>query len=85
MTRWVTLLPDHSTDAYSKAAAGPGVLGSSAAADLPGSFGGTGATWDVTAERTPVDFAAEAGLPQPLDTVALAPVRGVTCPCAARA
>lgn len=52
MTRWVTLLPDDDTDAYTKAAAGPGVLGGSAAADLPGSFGGTGATWDVTAKRT---------------------------------
>jgi hypothetical protein len=76
MTRWVTLLPDDNTDAYSEAATGPGVLGGSAAADLPGSFGGTGATWDVTAERTPADIAAEAGLPEPLDTVALAPVRG---------
>ncbi|WP_432177779.1 hypothetical protein [Streptomyces sp. NBC_00063] len=44
MTRWVTLLPDDDTDAYSRASAGPGVLGGSAAADLPGSFGGTGAT-----------------------------------------
>jgi hypothetical protein len=77
VTRWVALLPDGNTEAYSKTAmAGPGVLGGSAAADLPGSFGGTGATWDVTADRTPAAIAAEAGLPEPLDTVALAQVGG---------
>ncbi|MGX1668923.1 Dabb family protein [Streptomyces sp. NPDC055400] len=76
MTRWVALLPDGNTEAYSRTAmAGPGVLGGSAAADLPGGFGGTGATWDVTADRTPAAIAAEAGLPEPVDTVALAQVR----------
>ncbi|MFF1736670.1 Dabb family protein [Streptomyces sp. NPDC058247] len=80
MTRWVALLPADNTEAYSKAATGPGAVSGSAAADLPGSFGGTGATWDVSAERTPAGIAAAAGLPEPLDTVALAPVRGRCVP-----
>ena len=85
MTRWVALLPAHQVEAYSRAATGPGVLSSSTGADLPGSFGGTGATWDVTADRTPAAVAAGAGLPEPLDTVAVVPVRGRLAPLAAPA
>ncbi|MGW1005509.1 Dabb family protein [Streptomyces sp. NPDC002520] len=78
MTRWVAMLPADGAEAYDAAGALPGVSASSAASDLPGSFGGTGATWDVTARRSPVGIAAELGVPQPSDMVALAPVRGRT-------
>ncbi|MBD0423960.1 Dabb family protein [Streptomyces sp. TRM S81-3] len=53
---------------------------SSAAPDLPGSFGGTGATWDVTADQSPAVIAAGLGVPEPLDTVALVPVRSGAVP-----
>ncbi|POX57194.1 hypothetical protein C3489_00240 [Streptomyces sp. Ru71] len=80
MTRWVALLPAGGSQAYDAAGGLPGVSASSAAPDLPGSFGGTGATWDVTADRPPARIAADAGLPPPLDAVALAPVRGRSVP-----
>ncbi|NBE55431.1 Dabb family protein [Streptomyces boluensis] len=80
MTRWVALLPPEQTDPYDAAGALPGVSGCSAAPDLPGSFGGRGATWDLTAERPPSAVAAELGLPEPVDEVALTPVRGRSVP-----
>ncbi|MEV0599960.1 Dabb family protein [Streptomyces sp. NPDC050315] len=80
MTRWVALLPAEGAEAYNKVRGLPGVSDGSAAPDLPGSFGGRGATWDVTADRSPVALAAGLGLPEPLDTVALAPVRGRVVP-----
>jgi hypothetical protein len=78
MTRWVALLPAHGTEAYDAAGALADVSASSAAPDLPGSFGGTGATWDVTARRSPAGIAAELGLPRPSEAVALVPVRSRT-------
>ncbi|MFG2887717.1 Dabb family protein [Streptomyces sp. NPDC048297] len=85
MTRWVALLPAHGTEPYGTepydaAGALPGVSVSSAAPDLPGSFGGAGATWDVTARRSPAAIAAELGVPEPSEAVALVPVRGRTVP-----
>lgn len=80
MTRWVALLSADGTEAYDAAGKLPGVTACSAAPDLPGSFGGTGATWDVTADQSPDDIAAGLGVPEPLDTVALAPVRSRTVP-----
>ncbi|MFI8998468.1 Dabb family protein [Streptomyces sp. NPDC053542] len=75
MTRWVALLPAEGAEAYNKADKLPGVSACSAAPDLPGSFGGRGATWDMTADRSPAALAAELGVPAPLDAVALTPVR----------
>ncbi|MBZ4018391.1 Dabb family protein [Streptomyces purpurogeneiscleroticus] len=75
MTRWVALLAAEGAEAYNKVRGIPGVSDGSAARDLPGSFGGRGATWDVTADRSPVALAAALGLPEPLDTVALTSVR----------
>ncbi|MEV5548292.1 hypothetical protein AB0L35_19565 [Streptomyces sp. NPDC052309] len=80
MTRWVALLPAGETAPYDAAGRVPGVSASSAAPDLPGSFGGTGATWDVTADQSPAVIAAGLGVPEPLDTVALVPVRSGAVP-----
>ncbi|MGW0816418.1 Dabb family protein [Streptomyces viridiviolaceus] len=80
MTRWVALLPAGESAVYDAAVEIPGVSASSAGPDLPGSFGGTGVTWDVTADRSPVGVAAGLGVPQPLDSVALAPVRSRAVP-----
>ncbi|GHB70853.1 hypothetical protein GCM10010377_71820 [Streptomyces viridiviolaceus] len=80
MTRWVALLPAGESAVYDAAVDIAGVSASSAGPDLPGSFGGTGITWDVTADRSPVGIAAGLGVPQPLDTVALAPVRSRAVP-----
>jgi hypothetical protein len=78
MTRWVALLPAEAAEAYGTAATVPGVSVSSAGPDLPGGLSGTGATWDLTSDRSPAEIAAGAGLPEPLDTVALVPVRSRT-------
>lgn len=80
MTRWVALLPAGESAAYDAAGQVPGVSASSAGPDLPGSFGGTGVTWDLTAHESPVAVAAGLGVPQPLDAVALAPVRSRVVP-----
>ncbi|MEV5879506.1 Dabb family protein [Streptomyces sp. NPDC052101] len=80
MTRWVSLLPAEGAEAYPSAVAVPGVSASSAAPDLPGSFGGAGGTWDLTADQPPARVAAALSLPEPLETVALAPVRARTIP-----
>ncbi|MFM9370428.1 Dabb family protein [Streptomyces sp. Da 82-17] len=81
MTRWVALVPAEGCEAYGRAkGAVEGVLASGAAPDLPGSFGGPGATWDLTSERPPAEIAAALGLPAPLDTLALTPVRARAVP-----
>ncbi|MDI3387524.1 Dabb family protein [Streptomyces sp. B-S-A8] len=80
MTRWVALLPAEGSTAYDRADAAAGVLASSAGPELPGSFGGRGASWDLTSERPPAQVAAGLGLPGPLDAVALTPVRARTVP-----
>ncbi|MDI3419066.1 Dabb family protein [Streptomyces luteolus] len=75
MTRWVALLPAEGCEPYEKAGTADGVSASVVGPDLPGSFGGQGATWDLTSERSPGEVAARLGLPVPPDAVALAPVR----------
>lgn len=71
MTRWVVLAPAPAEDATEIASRLtttlsdlPGVHATSAGADLPGSFGGLGLSWDVTTDVTPSTALADAGLAQ---------------------
>ncbi|MFF2552224.1 Dabb family protein [Nocardia sp. NPDC058058] len=77
MKRWVILseLPagDHPETGLAKLAAlASGVRLCSAGAELPGSTGGLGAVWDVTAETDPAQLISE--LPGAVEVVPLRPV-----------
>ncbi|MDI3408764.1 Dabb family protein [Streptomyces cavernicola] len=80
MTRWVALLPAEGSESYEKAGTAAGVSASAVGPDLPGSFGGLGATWDLTSERSPAEVAAGLGLPEPLEAVALTPMHWSVVP-----
>lgn len=88
MTRWVILTPapvepetaDDISTLAKEAAGRPGVRTCSASPDLPGSVGGLGMTWDLTADVTPTAVLPD--LPSQAEVVPLLPVASRAVPLA---